>query len=113
MHTGLDFRAEYGAPARAAGGGRVIAAEFSGAYGNMVEIEHAQGVTSRYAHLSSIAVTVGQAVKAGTVLGRVGSTGRSTGPHLHYETRMNGEAVDPQRFLKAGAALTPVVTASR
>jgi murein DD-endopeptidase MepM/ murein hydrolase activator NlpD len=113
MHTGLDFRAEHGAPARAAGAGRVVAAEFSGAYGNMVEIEHAQGVSSRYAHMSSIAVAVGQHVKAGAVLGRVGSTGRSTGPHLHFETRVNGDAVDPQRFLKAGAALSPVMTASR
>ena len=113
MHTGLDFKADYGAPARATGAGRVVLAEFSGAYGNMVEIEHAQGVTSRYAHLSSIAVVAGQEVKAGAVLGRVGSTGRSTGPHLHYETRMNGDAVDPQRFLKAGTGLMRVVTASR
>jgi murein DD-endopeptidase MepM/ murein hydrolase activator NlpD len=113
MHTGLDFRAEYGAVVRASGAGRVVVAEPSGAYGNMVEIEHQAGVTSRYAHLSSIAVAVGQEVKAGTMLGRVGSTGRSTGPHLHYETRLNGEAVDPQRFLRAGAAIAPVVTASR
>ena len=107
MHTGLDFRAEFGAPVRAAGAGRVVAAEHSGAYGNMVEIEHPQGVTSRYAHLASIAVVVGQEVKAGAVLGRVGSTGRSTGPHLHYETRVHGDAVDPQRFLKAGAPFPP------
>jgi murein DD-endopeptidase MepM/ murein hydrolase activator NlpD len=110
MHTGLDFRAEYGAAVRAAGAGRVIAAEASGAYGNMVEVEHAGGVTSRYAHLSTIAVAVGQEVKAGTVVGRVGSTGRSTGPHLHYETRLNGDAVDPQRFLKAGASIVPMTS---
>ncbi len=109
MHTGLDFRAEFGAPVRAAGAGRVVAAEHSGAYGNMVEIEHPQGVTSRYAHLASIAVVVGQEVKAGAVLGRVGSTGRSTGPHLHYETRVHGDAVDPQRFLKAGAAISALM----
>jgi murein DD-endopeptidase MepM/ murein hydrolase activator NlpD len=108
MHTGLDFRAEYGAWVRAAGAGRVVVAEFSGAYGNMVEIEHVGGVMSRYAHLSSIAVTVGQEVKAGAALGRVGSTGRSTGPHLHYETRLNGDAVDPLRFLKAGASITRI-----
>jgi murein DD-endopeptidase MepM/ murein hydrolase activator NlpD len=113
MHTGLDFRAEYGAPARAAGAGRVVVADFSGAYGNMVEIEHAQGVTSRYAHLSAVGVTVGQEIKAGAVLGRIGSTGRSTGPHLHYEVRLRGEAVDPNRFLKAGASLSRIVTASR
>lgn len=113
MHAGLDFRAEYGAPARATGAGRVVLAESSGAYGNLVEIEHALGVTSRYAHLSSIAVSVGQEVSAGAVLGRVGSTGRSTGPHLHYETRVNGDAVDPQKFLRAGSALAPVVLASQ
>ena len=88
-------------------------AEWSGAYGKMVEVEHAQGVTSRYAHLSSIAVAVGQEVKPGALVGRVGSTGRSTGAHLHYETRINGDAVDPQRFLRAGAGLAAVITASR
>ena len=113
MHTGLDFRAEPGAPVRATGRGRVAVAEWTGAYGNMVEVEHAQGVTSRYAHLSSIAVAVGQEVKPGALLGRVGSTGRSTGAHLHYETRINGDAVDPQRFLRAGAGLAAVITASR
>jgi murein DD-endopeptidase MepM/ murein hydrolase activator NlpD len=71
----------------------------------MVEIEHSHGVTSRYAHLSSLAVTPGQKVTAGTIVGRVGSSGRSTGPHLHYETRIDGAPVDPQRFLRAGARL--------
>jgi murein DD-endopeptidase MepM/ murein hydrolase activator NlpD len=113
MHTGLDFKAAHGAPARAAGAGRVVSAEPAGAYGNMVEIEHAHGVTSRYAHLAAIAVSVGQEVKQGAVLGRVGSTGRSTGPHLHYETRLNGEPVDPQLFLRAGASVAPLTTASR
>ena len=105
MHTGLDFRAEYGAPVRSSGAGQVIAAESAGGYGNMVEIDHGNGLSTRYAHLSTIAVAVGQAVEAGAVLGRAGSTGRSTGPHLHYETRVDGEAVDPQRFLRAGARL--------
>jgi len=113
MHTGLDFKAESGAIVRAAGRGRVVLAEWSGAYGNMVEVEHAQGVTTRYAHLSAIGVAVGQEVRPGTVLGRVGSTGRSTGAHLHFETRLNGEAVDPLRFMRAGASLAPIVTASR
>lgn len=108
LHTGLDFRADYGAAVRATGGGQVIGAEFTGGYGNMVEIEHAGGVTTRYAHLSSLAVAPGQRVEAGTVIGRVGSTGRSTGPHLHYETRVDGHPVDPQRFLKAGARLAEV-----
>jgi murein DD-endopeptidase MepM/ murein hydrolase activator NlpD len=108
LHSGLDFRGEYGAPVRATAPGKVIAAEYSGGYGNMVELDHGNGITTRYAHLSSFAVVPGQTVAPGTVLGRVGSTGRSTGPHLHYETRIDGEAVDPQRFLRAGAKLADV-----
>jgi murein DD-endopeptidase MepM/ murein hydrolase activator NlpD len=102
MHTGLDFRAETGSPVVTAGAGRVVTAEYNGGYGNMVEVDHGHGLTTRYAHLSQILVSEGQQVGAGALVGRVGSTGRSTGPHLHYETRMDGEAVDPQRFLKAG-----------
>ncbi|MCX7325314.1 MAG: M23 family metallopeptidase [Hyphomicrobiales bacterium] len=102
MHSGLDFRAEHGTLVKAAAPGRVVAAEYSGGYGNMVEIEHANGISTRYAHLSHISVSEGQQVVVGSPLGRVGSTGRSTGPHLHYETRIDGEAVDPQRFLRAG-----------
>jgi murein DD-endopeptidase MepM/ murein hydrolase activator NlpD len=105
MHTGLDIRAEPGVPVRATGAGQVTSAEYAGGYGNMVEIDHGSGVTTRYAHLSSIAVAVGQTVAAGAVIGRAGSTGRSTGAHLHYETRVDGEAVDPQRFLRAGSRL--------
>lgn len=108
MHTGVDFRAETGSPILATGPGKVVAAEYNGGYGNMVEIEHTNGLSTRYAHMSAIAVTVGQTVKAGAVLGRVGSTGRSTGPHLHYETRINEEPVDPTRFLKAGARLVGI-----
>lgn len=102
MHTGIDFRAETGTQVRAAAPGRVVTAEYSGGYGNMVEIEHAGGVTTRYAHMSAISVSEGQTVTSGTVVGRVGTTGRSTGPHLHYETRIDGEAVNPIRFLTAG-----------
>ncbi len=109
LHTGLDFRADHGAPVRAAGAGRVIGAEYAGGYGNMVEVDHGNGVTTRYAHLSAIAVGVGQTVAAGTVLGRAGSTGRSTGAHLHYETRINDEPVDPQRFLRAGLKIAEAV----
>jgi murein DD-endopeptidase MepM/ murein hydrolase activator NlpD len=105
LHTGLDFRGEHGAPARATAGGTVVAAERDGGYGNMVEIDHGNGVATRYAHLSAILVLPGQTVEAGAVVGRVGSTGRSTGPHLHYETRINDEPIDPQRFLRAGARL--------
>jgi murein DD-endopeptidase MepM/ murein hydrolase activator NlpD len=106
MHTGLDMRADAGAPVRAAGPGLVTTAEYSGGYGNMVEIDHGNGVVTRYGHLLSIAVEEGQKVQAGFVVGRVGATGRATGPHLHYETRLEGDPVDPQRFLKAGAKLS-------
>ncbi|MDR7036766.1 murein DD-endopeptidase MepM/ murein hydrolase activator NlpD [Methylobacterium sp. BE186] len=105
LHTGLDLKAEFGEPARATASGHVTAAEPAGGYGNMVEIDHGHGVVTRYAHLARLAVTPGQWVRAGDVVGRVGSTGRSTGSHLHYETRIDGEPVDPQRFLRAGADL--------
>ena len=82
-----------------------MAAGPAGAYGNMIEINHGGGLASRYGHLSQIGVKVGQFVRIGEIIGRIGSTGRSTGPHLHYETRVNGEAVDPQKFLRAGLRL--------
>lgn len=105
MHTGLDFRAAAGAPARATANGKVTIANWTGGYGRMVEVDHGHGLSTRYGHLSAINVKVGQSVKAGQVVGDVGSTGRSTGPHLHYETRIDGEAVDPQKFLRAGTRL--------
>jgi murein DD-endopeptidase MepM/ murein hydrolase activator NlpD len=105
MHTGVDFRAETGSSILATAPGKVVVAEYNGGYGNMVEVEHANGLSTRYAHMSAISVTTGQMVKAGTVVGRVGTTGRSTGPHLHYETRINDEPVDPTRFLRAGGKL--------
>ncbi len=105
LHTGLDLKAETGEPARATAPGRVTAAEFAGGYGNMVEIDHGHGLTTRYAHLARIAVVPGQWMTAGAVVGRIGSTGRSTGAHLHYETRIDGEPVDPERFLEAGRRL--------
>ena len=71
----------------------------------MIEIDHGNGLATRYGHLSEIDVTVGEKIRLGQVIGRLGSTGRSTGPHLHYETRIDGEAVDPQKFLSAGAKL--------
>jgi murein DD-endopeptidase MepM/ murein hydrolase activator NlpD len=113
MHTGLDFRVEYGEPVRAAGAGYVIAAEYAGGYGNMVEIDHGNGVATRYAHLSSMSVGLGQTVTAGEIIGRAGSSGRSTGPHLHYETRIHDEPVDPQRFLRAAARLAAMRGATR
>ncbi len=106
LHAGIDFRTPGGTPIHAAGAGRVESAGRSGGYGNLVTIDHGNGVTTRYAHLSSITVKRGQMVNAGDHLGRAGSTGRSTGPHLHYETRIDDEPVDPNRFLRAGRLLT-------
>lgn len=106
MHTGLDFRAATGDPVRATAFGKVISAGWSGGYGRMVEVDHGNGLSTRYGHLSEINVKVGEIVKIGQVIGLVGSTGRSTGPHLHYETRIEGEAVDPQKFLRAGVRLS-------
>lgn len=105
MHTGLDFRASTGEPVRATASGRVIKAGWHGGYGRLVEVDHGNGLTTRYGHLSAINVKMGEHIRIGQTLGEVGSTGRSTGPHLHYETRIDGEAVDPQRFLRAGVRL--------
>ena len=105
MHTGLDFRAATGDPVRATANGKVVSAGWAGGYGRMVEIDHGNGLSTRYGHLSEIGVKVGDQIKIGQVIGEVGSTGRSTGPHLHYETRIDGEAVDPQKFLRAGVRL--------
>ncbi|MCZ7450390.1 M23 family metallopeptidase [Agrobacterium rhizogenes] len=105
LHTGIDFRAETGADVKSTGAGKVTVAENSGGYGNMVEIDHGQGVSTRFGHLSAILVRAGDRVEAGDVIGRAGSTGRSTGPHVHYEVRRNDTPVDPMRYLIAGAEL--------
>src|ERR1700710_784994 len=105
MHTGLDFRAATGDPVRATANGKVVSSGWMGGYGRMVEIDHGNGLSTRYGHLSEIGVKVGDVIKIGQVIGAVGSTGRSTGPHLHYEPRIDGDAVDPQKFLRAGVRL--------
>lgn len=105
MHSGIDFRAPTGTPVRAVAGGKVIEAGPNGGYGRMVEIDHGYGITTRYAHLSSIAVNEGDVVEKGAMLGQVGSTGRSTGPHLHYEVRIDDDATDPMRFIRAQTLL--------
>ncbi|MFM9973625.1 MAG: peptidoglycan DD-metalloendopeptidase family protein [Beijerinckiaceae bacterium] len=102
MHTGIDFRAPSGTLVRVTAPGKVIEADHVGGYGKMVEIDHGNGISSRYAHLSLIDVEVGQTLSKGAIIGRVGSTGRSTGPHLHYETRIDGDVTDPSRFIRAG-----------
>ena len=105
LHPGVDLAEAYGAEIHAAAAGRVVHAGPAGGYGIMVEIDHGNGLASRYAHMSETLVEEGEAVDKGAVLGRLGSTGRSTGPHLHYEVRVDGEPVDPERFLRAGADL--------
>jgi murein DD-endopeptidase MepM/ murein hydrolase activator NlpD len=94
---------------RATAVGRVVVAGPSGGYGNLVEIDHGAGLVTRYGHLSQIAVEEGQWVEAGAFLGQIGSTGRSTGPHLHYEVRVDGAPVDPVRYLRAGRLLNPAL----
>ncbi|MGC1863346.1 MAG: peptidoglycan DD-metalloendopeptidase family protein [Methylocystis sp.] len=108
LHSGVDLREEWGTQVQATAAGVVTVAGPSGGYGNMVEVDHGGGLSTRYGHLSAIAVSPGQQVSPGAVLGRVGSTGRSTGPHLHYEVRIDGEAVDPSRFLRAATALNGI-----
>ncbi|HTV38717.1 MAG TPA: peptidoglycan DD-metalloendopeptidase family protein [Xanthobacteraceae bacterium] len=105
MHTGMDFRGNVGDPIYATAAGRVTKAGWDGGYGQMVEIDHGEGLATRYGHMSQIDVTVGERVRAGQMIGRIGTTGRSTGPHLHYETRVNGEPVNPEKFLIAGQKL--------
>lgn len=109
FHAGLDFSMARGELVRSSGGGKVIFAGRKGGYGNMVEIDHGNGITSRYAHLSRIDVTEGEMVARGDSIGAAGSTGRSTGPHLHYEVRRNGKPLDPRRFLEAGSSLEPLL----
>jgi murein DD-endopeptidase MepM/ murein hydrolase activator NlpD len=100
MHSGIDFKGVTGSPIYAAAQGEVSFAGRRSGYGKVVEIIHANGMMTRYAHLSRIDVAVGQAVGAGETLGGLGSTGRSTGPHLHFEVRINGRAVNPRPFLE-------------
>ena len=101
----IDLRGQPGDPVRATAAGAVSQAGWNGGYGKLVEIDHGNGLSTRYGHLSEISVAAGQTVKIGQILGRLGSTGRSTGAHLHYETRVEGDAIDPQKFLRAGDKL--------
>lgn len=101
MHAGLDFKGPIGTPILAAADGRVTFAGWQGGYGNTIEITHANGLVTRYAHLSGFTVPFGQDVKRGVQIGRMGSTGRSTGSHLHFEVRINGAAINPKKFLEA------------
>lgn len=109
MHSGLDFRVPSGRNVRSAGQGKVVAAGWNGGYGRMVEIDHGDGLTTRYAHMSKILVKEGDIVERGAVVGKVGSSGRSTGAHLHYEIRRNGTAINPLRFIKAGRKIAELL----
>jgi murein DD-endopeptidase MepM/ murein hydrolase activator NlpD len=101
FHAGLDFPGRYGQPINAAADGKVSYAGQRQGYGNVVEVTHGNGIMTRYAHLSGFAARVGQSVARGDTIGRMGSTGRSTGTHLHFEVRLNGQAVNPRPFLEA------------
>ncbi len=100
-HQGVDLAAPVGTPIVAPGEGVVTFAGWQRGYGNLIKIEHALGTETRYGHLSKIRVKVGQKVSRGALIGDMGNTGRSTGPHLHYEVRVNGAAVNPMKFIKA------------
>jgi len=100
MHAGLDFRGPLGSPINAAAAGVVSFVGVKSGYGNVVEISHGSGMITRYAHMSAFSARVGQQVAAGERIGAIGSTGRSTGPHLHFEVRINDRAVNPRPFLE-------------
>ncbi len=104
LHTGLDFPADVGTPIYAAAGGVVVGADSHPAYGELVEIDHGNGLVTRYAHASTIVVRAGDVVRKGQKVAEVGSTGRSTGPHLHFEVLVEGVPQDPMRFLAGAAA---------
>jgi len=103
FHAGLDFKGPVGAPIYAAAAGTVSFVGSQQGYGNTVEIDHGNGLMTRYAHMSGFRARVGQQVEAGQVIGLIGNTGRSTGPHLHFEVRINDRAVNPRPFLKAAS----------
>jgi len=112
MHEGIDFIADYGSPIVAAAGGVVIFAGFHPQYGYMVDIDHGNDLVTRYAHTSKIVVREGDLVQRGRKVGEVGTTGRSTGPHLHFEVLVDGIPQDPQRFLAGPGAAAPPQTAA-
>ena len=113
MHSGLDFRGPVGTPILAAAPGRVSFVGAKSGYGNVVEVDHGQGIMTRYAHLSGFTSKVGAQVAAGQQIAKMGSTGRSTGSHLHFEVRLNGVAVNPRRFLEAKADVLEVKNDAR
>jgi murein DD-endopeptidase MepM/ murein hydrolase activator NlpD len=113
LHTGLDFQANQGTPILAAAGGVVVTQEFHPAYGNMIEVDHGNDLITRYAHASRTFVRQGDLIKRGQKIAEVGSTGRSTGSHLHFEVLVQGIPQDPQKFLAAGSSLPDQKLAQR
>ncbi len=111
LHTGMDFQAESGTPILAAAGGVVVVNEYNSGYGNVVEVDHGNELITRYAHASAVFVKKGDLVKRGQKIAAVGSTGRSTGAHLHFEVLLQGVPQDPQKFLAAGRNLPATVAA--
>jgi murein DD-endopeptidase MepM/ murein hydrolase activator NlpD len=105
LHSGMDFAVSSGTPVHPTAPGKVTSAGDAGGYGLMVEVDHGNGMRTRYGHLSRIDVSVGDKLTVGSVLGAVGSTGRSTGPHLHYEVRVDNQPVDPEPFIRTGRRL--------
>jgi hypothetical protein len=109
LHTGIDFQANPGTPILAAAGGVVVTSESHPAYGNMIEVDHGNDLITRYAHASRSWVSRGDLVKRGQRIAEVGNTGRSTGPHLHFEVLVQGVPQDPQKFLAAGRGVGPTI----
>ena len=110
LHTGLDFQASAGTPIVAAAGGVVVTQEYHVAYGNMLEVDHGNDLVTRYAHASRVLVKKGDLIKRGQKIAEVGTTGRSTGPHLHFEVLVQGVPQDPQKFLNAGLSAKASLT---
>jgi murein DD-endopeptidase MepM/ murein hydrolase activator NlpD len=113
LHTGLDFPAETGTPIHAAAGGLVLESAWHAEYGQIIEIDHGNGLSTRYAHCSKVLVSAGSLVKRGQLVGLIGTSGRSTGPHLHFEVLVDGVPQDPARFLAGGAAALAKVESGR
>ncbi len=113
MHAGIDFAGAHGEPIMAAADGVVVRAGWMSGYGNVIDIDHGRGILTRYGHLSRIQVREGDRVAAGDQIGRMGSTGRSTGTHLHFEIRVDGEAVDPMPYLRAAPQIAQAQAIAR
>jgi murein DD-endopeptidase MepM/ murein hydrolase activator NlpD len=113
FHAGLDFKGPIGAPIYAAAAGKISFAGVRQGYGNCIEIDHGNGLMTRYAHMSRFVAQLDQVIPAGTVIGAIGNTGRSTGPHLHFEVRINDRPVNPRPFLEAAAHVQQEAAAAR